>query len=178
MTESIGNQNAIVYSLYKPFRNQIRNYNLLDSLYVIWGYSRNFTFDLPFPSDIELPAGFNPNDELNNRRYRGLPEFEQEFLMKEFILNCDPNLTSKSLKSKSNLSKLVNYLRRDFNDTVDKHFTIAGDFMLEFNRMAHRQFNWQVGYNTNVIFRYYKVYSDVEVAAIVKKRFHNDILSA
>lgn len=43
-----------ISSLYTPFRNQIRQYNLIDSLIVIWGYARNFTFDLPFPSEIEL----------------------------------------------------------------------------------------------------------------------------
>lgn len=164
-------QNDYIHSLYKPFRNQIRNYNLIDSLYLIWGYSRNFTFNLPFPPDIEKPNGFLPNEDLNLRRYRGLPEFEQEFLLREFILNCDTNPTKHSLKQKERLSKLVNYLRFSFSDEIDKHFKIPDDFLLEFNRMAHRQFNWQLGYNQKVIFRYYKVYADAEVSAIIKNKF-------
>jgi len=144
----------------------------LDSLYLIWGYSRNFTFDLEFPPDIERPNGFIPNDNINTRRYSGLPEFEQEFLLKEFILNCDTTPTRFSLKQKDKLSKLVNYLRFSFSDEIDKNFTIPGDFLLEFNRMAHRQFNWQLGYNQKVIFRYYKVYADKEVSLIIKNKFH------
>jgi hypothetical protein len=164
-------QSDFIYQLYKPLRNQIRNYYLLDCLYLIWGYSRNFTFNLPLPSDIELPAGFIPNDDLQNRRYRGLPEFEQEFLLREFILNCDPNHTKKSLKQKGNLSKLVNYLRMTFVEEVDKNMTLPSGFLIEFNRMAHRQFKWQTGYNQRVIFRNYKIYSDPEVSLIVKKKF-------
>jgi hypothetical protein len=164
-------QNDFIYSLYKPFRNQIRNYNLLDSLYLIWGYSRNFTFNLNFPSDIEKPNGFLPHEDINHRRYYSIPEFEQEFLLKEFILNCDAWQTKYSLKQKNKLSKLVNYLRFSFIDEIDKHFTTQGDFLLEFNRMAHRQFNWQLGYNPKEIFRYYKVYADKEVSTIIKNKF-------
>ena len=160
-----------IYSLYKPFRNQIKQYNLLESLAVIWSYSRNFTFDLPFPSDIELPNHFFPSDDINIRRYRGLPEFEQEFLLKEFIINCDRSTTKYSLKQKIKLSKLINYLRFSFNDEIDKKYTTNGDFLLEFNRMAHRQFNWQMGYNQKIIFRYYKVYVDADVSSIIKRKF-------
>ena len=166
----MSNQNDLVFSLYKPLRNQIRSYNLLDSLQLIWSYSRNFTFNLPFPSDIESPAGFSPNGDINLRRYRGLPEFEQEFLLREFILHCDTNPTRYSLKQKDKLGKLVNYMRKSFSEEIDTHFTITGDFLLEFNRMAHRQFKWQTVYNQSIIFRYYKVYNDTEVRAIIKNK--------
>jgi len=168
----MSNQNNHIFSLYKPFRNYIRNYNLLDSLYLIWGYSRNFTFNLPFPLDIEPPNGFLPNGDLSTRRDYGLPEFEQEFLLKEFILNCDTNPTKNSLRQKDELRKLVNYLRFSFSDKIEKYYTIHDNFLLEFNRMVHRQFNWQLGYNQKVIFRYYKVYADANVSSIVKNKFN------
>lgn len=164
--------NDFILGLYKPFRNQIRNYYLLDSLYLIWGYSRNFTFNLPFPIDIEKPSDFNPHNNIDHRRYRGIPEFEQEFLFKEFILNCDTVPTKKTLKHKDKLAKLINYLRFSLNDEIDKHYTIKSDFFLEFNRMAHRQFIWQTGYNQNVIFRHYKIYSNAEVAPLIFKKFN------
>jgi len=168
-------QNDHVFSLYKPFRNQLRNYNLIDSLYVVWCYSRNYTFDLPFPLDIELPNGFNIEDSKDVRKLTGLYEFEQEFLVREIILNCDIHSTQNTLKQKDKLAKLVNYLRRPFSEEIEGRYNPSGDFLIEFNRMAHRQFKWQSSNRQRVIFRYYKLYSEMNVAQIIKNRLQLDI---
>ncbi len=162
--------NNHISSLYQPIQTFLRSFNLLDSLYLIWGYSRNFTFDLPFPDDIEKPFDFNPTDDINKRRFRGLPEFEQEYLLKEFLINCNLNSSRSTLKQKENLAELIYYIRW-FSNEIDKHHTIPNDFLLEFNRIAHRQFRWQLGYSQNEIIRYYKIYSSPDLSVIVKNKF-------
>ena len=161
-----------IFSLYKPFRNQLRGYNLFDSLQLIWGYSRNFTFNLPLPDDIELPNGFNPSDDINDRRFKSIPEFEQEFLLKEIIINCHtlPIPSGFSLKRKDKLAKLIYYLRHTLNEKIDQKYNTQDDFLLEFNRMTHRQFGWQLSYNSNIILRYYKIYSEPAVDTIIKNK--------
>lgn len=164
-------ENSIVFNAYKPFRNQIRKYNLFDCLFIIWGYSRNLTFDLPFPSIIEIPEGFVPNGDRNDRRSYGIPEFELEFFLKEFIINSDTLPTKHSLTKKKNLSNLVNYYRVHIRDYLDSEFSFGDNVLLSFNRMVHNQFKWQLGHNQNIIFRYFKIYSDPILSQIVEKQF-------
>ena len=55
-------RNKAVFEIYRPLRNLLNGFNTLDSLYVIWGYSRNYTFNYDFPNDIEKLRGFNPKE--------------------------------------------------------------------------------------------------------------------
>lgn len=164
--------NKEIYNLYKPFRNRLTKYNVIDSLYVIWGYSRNYIFDHPFPNDIAKPAGFNPlESNKQNRKYRGLFDHELEYLLKEFIINCDSFETNKSFREKGEMSALINYMRFTLNEEIDKKYTVQGNFLLEFNRMAHRQFIWQLNYSHKAIFRYFKIYSHDSLAKIIQNKF-------
>ena len=157
----MGNRrDEFVFSLYKPLRNQLSSYNLIDSLQLIWGYSRNYTFNLPLPSDIQHHPKFSPSDDIFNRRLYGLKEFELELLMKEFIINCNLLPAKHSLKEFKNFTKLIIYLHSKLQEEIDKNFTTKGDILLEFNRMAHSQFKWQLGYDQKIIFRYNKVFAD------------------
>ncbi|MBK9047954.1 MAG: hypothetical protein IPL74_15115 [Bacteroidetes bacterium] len=164
-------QNNHIFNIYKTLRNYIRKYYLLDGLYVIWGYARNNIFNLPFPNDIEKPNSFDPNGDLFNKRYFGLPEFEQEFLVKQFIIHCNLTPTSNSILKKDNLKVIINYLRHTLSEEVDKINENSSDFLLEFHRMAHRQFIWQPGYSQNGMLRYYKLYSYAPVSKIVEQTF-------
>ncbi|MBS7232813.1 hypothetical protein KHA90_17480 [Flavobacterium psychroterrae] len=169
------NQNNKIYSLYTPFRNLLRKLNQIDSIYVIWCYSRNFTFNLEIPQDIELPAGFVMNDKIDNRRYYGVPEYEQEFLLKQILINCDNKHSKISIRNRERLSKIINYSRKTLSEGISK-ISIDGleleeDFLIEFHRMAHRQFSWQKSFNLNIIFRYYKIYCNEELKIIIEKRF-------
>lgn len=133
------------------------------------------TFNLKFPGHIEKPNNFNPNGDIDRRRYSGIPEFELEFLLKQILINCDDKTYSKTLKSKDTLAKLINYSRKTLSEGISKisldDLGSEVDFLFEFNRMTHRQFNWQVGYNHNIIFRYYKIYNDEKLSEIILKKF-------
>ncbi len=162
-------QNDKIFYTYTPFRNKLRNLNLIDSIYVIWAFSRNLTFDLPIPNNIQIPNEFNSltNEE---RRYKSIPEFELEFLLREIILNCHDLPKKDTIKDYKTLAKIVNYLRKELSEEVSKH-TFAkiheDDIFLEFNRMAHRQFIWQLGYNRNIIIRNFKIYSNKNIEQLI-----------
>lgn len=142
-------------------------------MYLIWNYSRNYAFDLPFSSDVELPENFNPYEDIELRRMTGIIDFELEFLLKEIIANCQHGKTKHSLKQKKYLARLINYLRHTFSSEIDKRFNIPGDILLEFNRLAHRQFKWQSSqFNNFTTFRYYKIYSDKNVNSIIENKLH------
>lgn len=162
-------QEDFVFDLYKPFRNKLREVALIDSLYVIWCFSRNFTFNLPFPNDVQLPANFNPLAPINDRRYFGIPEFEQEFLMKEVILNSPSHSTPKSFKKTEVLRKVVNYMRQVLSEKIDVKYK-PDNFLLQFNRIAHKQFVWQIPVTQRTILRYYKIFSDKDVDQLIIKK--------
>jgi hypothetical protein len=162
-----------LFEIYKPFRNKLSKFNVLDSLYLIWGYSRNYTFDQEFPEDIEKPFGFNPYEPNKfDRKYRGILDHELELLQKEIILNCDIAKTKYTLRENKYFRNVVNYLRDTFENKISLKYTNQDNIILEFNRIAHRQFKWQLGYNQETIFRYYQIYSDPILSEIILKRFN------
>lgn len=158
-----------IFELYRPFRNNLAAMNLLESLYVIWGYSRNYIFDKYFPADIEKLPNFNPYEsDLHLRKFRGgFFDHELEFLMKEIIINCDIAPRAKKLKERSNSIKVINYLRGVLNEGIDKSLNLEDNILFEFNRIGSRQFKWQLHYNINTILRYYKIYSTPGVSDII-----------
>lgn len=166
------NQDDGLFETYRPFRNKLAKFNVIDSLYLIWGYSRNYTFNKEFPADIEKPFGFNPNEPNKfDRKYRGLFDHELEFLQKEFILNCDIAPTKYSIREQKHFIKTINYLRDTIDNTISKKYMNQENIILEFNRLAHRQFKWQLHYDRETIFRYYQIYSDPILAEIIQNRF-------
>lgn len=165
----MSNQNNLVFDLYKPLRNKIRKHNLLEALYIVWAYSRNYTFNLPFPGDIELPSEFDQSAELHQRRMKGIHEFELEFLTREFILHCHLLPDKNSILKKSNLGNIINYLRSNFDDGLHKIFD-RGDILLDSHRWSHRQFKWQIGYDRLDMLRYHKIFSDIKVDELIKEK--------
>ncbi len=168
----MNNKESDLFETYRPFRNKLANFNVIDSLYLIWGYSRNYTFNKEFPNDIEKPFGFNPHEPNKfNRKFRGLFDHELEFLQKEFILNCDISRTKKTLREQKHFIKTINYLRGTLEVTISKKYMNQENIILEFNRIAHRQFKSQIPYDSETIFRYYHIYSDAVLADIIQNRF-------
>jgi hypothetical protein len=169
----VENQDDSLFETYKPFRNKLAKFNVIDSLYLIWGYSRNYTFDKEFPRDIEKPSLFNPLEpDKFARKYRGLFDHELELLQKEFILNCDIAPTKDSLRQYKHFSKTLNYLRGTLEETISKKYNNDDNIILEFNRLAHRQLKWQGGYDQETIFRYYQIYSDKTLSEIISNKFN------
>ena len=160
-----------IFEFYKPFRNQIRKFQVFDSLYVIWGFSRNYTFDKPFPSDIERPGRFNPFEaDKFLRKYWGLFDHELDFLAREIILHADTVRTTETLRNRKNFHKLLNYLRGTIEEEISRRYGGVHNIIIEFHRIAHRQFRWQIAYSRPLIFRYYQIYSAPAVNDLVLTR--------
>lgn len=164
----IGQDNE-VYSLYTPLRNRVREYNLLDGLYVIWGFARNLIFNDPFPFDIQKAPGFDPFGDINNKRQKGIPEFELNFLLKQFILHCTLYRSKKDLKEFRNWGKIVNEFRK-LKNSLHKSLDDPSNLFIEFNRHFHDQFKWQNSFRLEYMIRYYKIYNTEELRPIIEAK--------
>jgi len=121
------------YRDYKPFRNFLRDFPLLESLIHIWRYSL-FTIDklaLP-PNYISgVPRSVTPNT---------VPfPWELDLLAREIVLNGGLGGT-RSLDRWNDLARVMNETRR-----LDGAAFMLGndgdpDVMIELHRLAHRQF--------------------------------------
>jgi hypothetical protein len=99
----------MTYELYKPLRNHLRQYSLLESLGVVRAYVQHLQFDQAFPSDIEVDATFLRASDVEKRVY-GVHEWELELLAKELILNA-PDIGKKDLRSWKEFSTSINKIK-------------------------------------------------------------------
>jgi hypothetical protein len=122
---------------------------------------------MEFPIDVPLPIAFDYKSDLPTRRYNGILDHEIDFLCKEIIIN-GKLVSNKSLKDRNNLSSVVNYLRMNLVDVVEKENKKNNhDFLIEFNRIVHQQFQWQHEYGSKVIMRYYKIFSSKKLNELI-----------
>lgn len=163
--------NDNIYSLYKPLRNKIsKYYNLDQCLYLVWAYSRNLLFNLPFPNDIEVITGYNPNENVNIRRVKGIPEFLLEFFAKEFIINCQNISTKKSILKREEFVEIVKYVKNDLYINLENLNITETDIFLDFNRKIHSQIKGQQSFDRETILRYYKIFSDEKLNLILQNK--------
>lgn len=156
-----------IFNTHKSFVNFIKEFDLFESLYVIWAYIQNLQFDTPMPRDIELNTYFNKWN-VTDKRLRNSSEWELEYLTKEIILNCERKWNSKkSLRQYKYFTKAVNNVRK-INDLTGSLISQA-DILKELYRMAHRQFIWQSGVNSMTMIRNYKIYNNIELRKIFKE---------
>jgi hypothetical protein len=73
-----------VYDLYKPLRNLLRQYPLMESLSVVHAYTQYLQFSRPLPSDIDV----NPIIYARHKPERQIYEWQLDLLAREIILNC------------------------------------------------------------------------------------------
>lgn len=152
-------QNDKIFDLYKPLRNQLRQYELIDSLYVMWSFATNLSSNSRISSTIELPSGFNQFGDNSKKRYYGMPEHEIDFLVRCIILHCEDVRSSYTLKHKKNLSKVVNYFRKEFCEKIDQEFLQEENVLFSLNRLIHSQIHWQINPGIDSLMRYYKIYN-------------------
>src|ERR1035437_605945 len=72
------------YDLYKPLRNYVRHFPVMESLNVMRAYFQHLQFQQPMPNFIETHYTFKIG---RNRNERGMFEWELDTLTKEIILN-------------------------------------------------------------------------------------------
>lgn len=159
-------QNDVIYELYKPLRNHLKQLPLNESLGVIRAYVQNLQFNQAFPRGIQVDRSFLLAPSRVEKR---IYEWELDILAKEIILHAEPYGT-KTLQSWPYFSTAVNKLK-DLENNISLHYTelFGKNVLLEMYRISHRQFPWQRLPNHMAMIRYYKVFSQPDIESIIQK---------
>ena len=150
------------YDEYKPFRNYMQRFALLEGLVDVWQYSLHVMEGQP------LPPGYAAGKErLTPRPVAELVyPWHLDILARELVLNAR-HTGERSLKRWNDLAIAGNHIRR----LDDAAFTSGSgrgqpDVLLELHRMAHRQFPWQSDVGFAPIVRAFKVFGNAAVDAL------------
>lgn len=154
------------YDIYKPFRNHLRKFELLESLDVIRAYIQYFQTKDPLPQYI---TSYSPLLLAHDKRQFGLHEWDLADLAKEVVLNCIEPVGERSMRNWPILADTVNRL----NSVKDNFFReyrqqFQGDILLEMYRKTHQQFPWQRGYSHDDVTRNFKIFSHPPLETIFK----------
>lgn len=159
----------MTYQLYKPLRNHLRKYSLLQSLAVIRAYFQHLQFDSNFPPDVQVPQQFLAADKVNKNVY----EWELELLAREVIINS-PEEGELDMRRYRDFASAVNKLKRLSDGIVGSpacRQLFKENVLQEVFRMSHRQFPWQKKPNTDDFMRYFRIFEHAEVNAIFIREF-------
>lgn len=164
-------QNNTVFSAYTPFRNSIRKLDLVSSLRAIHAHIQHMQFDQPIPPYIKnLPRGYAhtsfklATDYLNFHIY----PWELEVIAKETIIHGELVGGKRTLEDWNQLATVVNKLKALEND-IAKVYSNLSNVLIEFHRIAHRQFIWQDRFGLENLAKYWKIYSDPALDQVIFK---------
>jgi hypothetical protein len=147
-----------IHGDYTPLRNFIRRFPLESSLVDVWQYALHVIDREPLPSTY-----------LSDRRsFQPMPlhPWQIETICREIVLNAERR-GDCSLRRWNDLAKVINHVQRIENAA----FTVDGrpmDVMIEMQRIAHRQFPWQVNNGVNSMVRAMKIFGTDAVNAVVQ----------
>lgn len=152
-----------LYEDYKPFRNYVRRFSLVESLIDVWRYSLHILYDVPLPPDYAIgKPSFEPIK-------RNLWPWELDVLAREIVLNATTR-GDRSLRRWNDLAGAINHIKR-LDDEAYAAFGDQRDVLLEINRIAHRQFPWQIRVGVNPLTRAFKIFGRDAVETIVMREF-------
>ena len=155
---------ADMFEIYRPFRNRIRSFRLVDTLAVVRAYSQNLAYGVPFAQDLEvLPRYRDPA--------AGIKQWELEIIARDAIAHAPQHLyTSQTLRQRHRMAILLNQLR-DVEGHIAAETVHGGNVLTELHRIGHRQFEWQSDLpNGLLLLRYYKIFSKPALDAIVTQQ--------
>lgn len=150
------------YDDYKPFRNYMRRFDLLQSLVDVWAYALHLIEDGPLPTGYAI--GLNPSTTGPIRRH--VYPWDLDILARELVLNAGTG-GSRSLKRWNDLAVALNHVRRLDGVAFERDGVPQVDVMFEIHRIANRQFPWQTNIGVNPMMRAFKVFGAAAVEAIV-----------
>lgn len=160
--------NKVIFNYYKPLRNQLRESNLEDSIYVIWAYSNFLSLKINFPEDIEVSKDFLMKDDIG--KLSTLPLWELEILLREVILNSTNFPCKKSFKKWSFFAHAIDKIKKLENE-ISRISIDGGNIMTELHRLSHREFPWQAyGPNKDYLAKYFLIYRQKEIDDIIERK--------
>jgi hypothetical protein len=150
------------YEEYKPFRNYMRRFDLVESLVDVWRYSLYVIENQPLPVDDAIRSSVSPFKDLKKHLY----PWDLDILARELVLNAG-NKGDRSLKMREHFAEAVNHIRRLDDASFRGKGSEPPDVIFELHRIAHRQFPWQISAGIAPMMRALKVYGEIAVDAIV-----------
>jgi len=153
-----------LYDQYKPFRNYMRQFDLLSSLVDIWRYSLHIMEDEPLPADYAVGKSSLTLNSLKEYLY----PWDLDILVKEVVLNAGTQ-GDRDLKKWRDLATAINHIRLLEDAAFVRSDGEQPDVILELHRIAHRQFPWQTKIGVNPMMRVFKVFGGDAVEAIVRR---------
>ena len=93
------------YENYKPFRNYMRKFSLVESLVDVWRYSLHVLNDAPLPADYAI--GRPPLEPIK----RNVWPWELDILAREIVLNATTK-GDRSLRRWNDLAGAINHIKR------------------------------------------------------------------
>ena len=152
-----------IRDLYEPLRQRCRRYPVLDSLAVIHAYMQYLQFKQPLSPQIEIDETVNKTKQPGKHFY----EWELEMLAREIVINA-PMQAAHSLSRWHEFSTTVNLLK-EFENNISERTgpLLEKNILLELYRIAHQQFPWQHHPSSKTLTRYFKIFGDPPMDAIV-----------
>lgn len=146
----------MVYDLYKPLRNYLRQYQLASSLAFVWLYSEHVI------NGKALPAQLRQRDQV------GLPydlskmihPWEFEILARELILNASG--TERTLDGIPALFTAINRIRQTDNAIAGRR-SEKRHILLQMHSVVLYQFPWQRAPHSGSMMRYFKIFSSEDL---------------
>lgn len=160
-------QNNLVFDNYKPLRNHIRKLYLSDALKAIWAHSQYQQFkDFDIQKYVQvIPEYLEQNGVLKCHIFL----WELEILAKEIIIHADSSYGEKSFCNWPYLWDGISKLKNLENEICKIY--VGNNVLVEVNRIAHRQFPWQIRPNLEDLVRYFKIFKNKELEPIIEKTF-------
>ena len=147
------------YEEYKPFRNYMRRFVIVDGLLDVWRYFLHIIDGIP------LPPGYLVGKPAFAQLERNVWPWDLEIIARELVLNASAR-GDRSLRKWNDLANAINHIQR-LGDEAYKLFGDSRDVMFEMHRIAHRQFPWQIRIGVNPLMRALKIFGRPEVDSIV-----------
>lgn len=153
-----------VYEAYKPFRNFVKKFDVINSLYFLWYYSQHLAGNKALPKGFLPIHAYGLKSSLRNLVF----PWDLEVLCREFILSAG-GAEKKRLDNWADFSKIINYVR-DIENVASKESLKEESVLLVVNKLLHKQTPWQKPLNKATVLRYVRIYQDETIQRIFKDR--------
>lgn len=153
-----------MYDLYKPFRNYMRRFPLVESLQNIWLFAGHLSGQGPHVGPLQFQDRKGPPITLKDSIF----PWDIELLAREIILHS-PTKGDKSLSRWGDFSRAINFIR-DIDNEITRRHGGKYDVLRDMHRIVHRQFPWQRSPSASSIMRYLKIFGGSELESAVEQQ--------
>lgn len=148
------------YEEYKPLRNTMRRFALLDGLVDVWGYALHVIHGQPLRAGLAVGIPLQIGGHIGDYLY----PWDLDVMARELLINAGARGTLR-LGRWSDLAKVSKMVRR--LDGLSSQQPDTPDVLFEIHRIVHRQFPWQRSPTVDSTVRYLKVFGASNLEEIV-----------